>query len=150
MNLEETLRLHEMWLNDIEGGTRANLRGVNLYGANLRGVNLYGANLEGVNLYGANLEGVNLYGVNLEGAILRGAILRGANLRGANLEEADGYYSFVAYDTSKRIVHCFKNKNNWMIKAGCFWGTIEELEEKVKATHNSKVYLANIEILKGL
>ena len=30
------------------------------------------------------------------------------------------------------------------------WGTLEELENKVKATHNSKVYLANIEILKQL
>jgi len=35
-----------------------------------------------------------------------------------------------------------------MIQAGCFWGFLEELETKVKETHNSKVYLANIEILK--
>ena len=76
--------------------------------------------------------------------------LRGADLRGADLYRAKSYYSFVAYDTSKRIVHCVRHEDTWMVQAGCFWGTLEELETRVKESHNSKVYLANIEILKGL
>jgi hypothetical protein len=37
-----------------------------------------------------------------------------------------------------------------MVKAGCFWGTLKELEEKVLQSHKSKVYLHNIELLKTL
>ena len=109
--------------------------GANLRGADLRGADLYKADLYGANLYGANLRGANLYE---------------ANLRGADLYGAENYYCFMAYDTSRRIVHCVKHEDTWMIKAGCFWGTLGELETKVKETHNSRVYLANIEILKGL
>ena len=94
----------------------------------------------------------DLRGVDLSEADLYGANLDEVNLSGANLTGAKNYYSFVAYDTSKRLVHCVKHKDAWMIQTGCycFWGTLEELETKVKETHNSKVYLANIEILKGL
>ena len=41
---------HGKWLNDEEGGERANLRGANMYGANLYGANMYGANLHGADL----------------------------------------------------------------------------------------------------
>ena len=67
--LQEILEKHKKWLNDEEGGERADL-----YGANLRGANLHEADLYGANLYGANLREADLYG---------------ANLRGANLHEAD-------------------------------------------------------------
>ena len=88
--LKEILERHRKWLNDEDGGERADLRGANLYGAILRGADLHGANLRGANLYGAilrgaNLRGANLYEANLRGANLRGADLCGANLRGANL-----------------------------------------------------------------
>ena len=98
--LNEVLRLHKMWLGNLDGGKKAKL-----HGADLREASLYGAN---------------------------------------------SYYSFFAYDSSRRIVHCVKHEETWMVKAGCFWGTLEELEQKVRDTHNSKVYLSNIEILKGL
>jgi len=139
---------------------RISLRAANLIGANLCRADLYGANLSGANLRGADLSGSNLCSADLERADLRranlsvanlyGANLSGSNLRGADLSRAKSCYSFVAYDTSKRLVHCIKHKDTWMIKAGCFWGTLEELEAKVKETHNSKVYLANIELLKTL
>ena len=51
--LTEILRLHHLWLQDEEGGVRANLVRANLAGANLAGANLDGANLDGVNLDGA-------------------------------------------------------------------------------------------------
>jgi hypothetical protein len=128
--LNKVLELHRKWLNDEEDGVKADLYRAKLYQANLGGADLGGASLCGADLGGANLSG--------------------ASLGGANLNRAKKYYSFTAYDTSKRIVHCVKHEDTWMIKAGCFWGTLEELEDKVKETHNSKVYLANIEILKGL
>ena len=49
----------------------------------------------------------------------------------------------------KEIV-CVKHKDTWYIKAGCFWGTIAELKDKVLSTHKSMVYLANISILEQL
>ena len=51
--LNEILRKHKMWLNDEEGGVRADLTGVNLYGADLDHANLIGANLHYARLYGA-------------------------------------------------------------------------------------------------
>ena len=85
---------HKKWLNNEEGGERADLERADLEGADLRGADLEradleGANLKGANLYGANLEGADLENANLERADLRGADLRGANLEGANLEGAD-------------------------------------------------------------
>ena len=138
----------------------ANLRGANLSEANLRGADLRGANLSEASLYEANLYRASLREADLYRASLYEASLSEANLREADLSEADlyraslygatNYYSFVAYDTSKRLIHCVRHQDTWMIQAGCFWGTLEELEDKVKRTHSSKVYLANIEILKGL
>lgn len=178
--LEQILNLHKMWVEGNEDGVRANLNGANLNGANLSGVNLYhanlrdadlyhanlsGADLRGVDLYRADLRGVDLYLANLSGADLRGADLSGANLNGANLYRADlseanlsranlngavNCYIFNAYDTSKRIVYCVRHKENWMVQAGCFWGNLDELENKVLDTHRSKVYLANIALLKEL
>lgn len=44
--LQEVLRLHKMWLNDEDGGKRADLRRANLEVADLRGANLEGADLD--------------------------------------------------------------------------------------------------------
>ena len=87
--LKEILERHRKWLNDEDGGERADLREANLRGANLRGANLCEANLYGADLYGANLRGANLRGADLYGANLYGADLREANLREANLREAN-------------------------------------------------------------
>ena len=44
--ISEILRKHKMWIDDEEGGERANLRGANLRGANLSEADLRGANLD--------------------------------------------------------------------------------------------------------
>ena len=102
--LAEILEKHRAWLNDEDGGERADLSEANLRGADLREANLSGAdlseadlseadlrwaNLSGADLSGADLRGANLSEANLRGANLSEANLRGANLRGANLSEAD-------------------------------------------------------------
>jgi hypothetical protein len=92
--LQEILVTHEQWLNDDEGGERANLQWADLLGAdlreaNLRGANLLGADLREADLRGANLRWADLRVADLRGANLRGADLREANLRGANLRWVD-------------------------------------------------------------
>ncbi|ELF5286419.1 pentapeptide repeat-containing protein [Salmonella enterica subsp. enterica serovar Norwich] len=94
-DLSKILEEHKVWITSMrESGSRADLRGANLYGADLCGANLYGADLCGANLcdadlYGANLCGADLCGADLCGANLCDANLRGADLLGANLRGAD-------------------------------------------------------------
>ena len=89
--LKEILERHRKWLNDEDGGERANLYGANLREADLREADLRGADLCGANLCGANLCGANLYGANLREANLREADLREASLYGADLCGANLY-----------------------------------------------------------
>ena len=78
--LAEVLEKHRLWLDDEEGGERANLSGANLRDANLSYAYLRGAYLSYANLSGANLSYANLRDANLSDAYLRGAYLRGAYL----------------------------------------------------------------------
>ena len=87
--LKNILKLHKKWLNDEEGGLKADLRGADLRGANLCGADLRRANLCGVNLNGASLRGADLREATLRGAILYRADLREADLREADLRGAD-------------------------------------------------------------
>ena len=54
--LQTILHKHDLWLNDEEGGERANLEGADLTRANLKGANLKGANLKGANLKGDDFD----------------------------------------------------------------------------------------------
>ncbi len=119
------LEKHLRWVNDEEGGEKANLSWANLSGANLRGANLIranlsganliradlrdsdlgDANLSGANLIRANLSGANLSGANLSGANLSGANLSGANLRGSGLKVFHGG-EWIAYITEKIRIGC--------------------------------------------
>lgn len=92
--LKNILKLHKKWLNNEEGGLKADLRGAELRGAdlrraNLRGVNLNGADLRGADLREATLRGAILYRADLREADLREAYLSGADLSRANLYEAN-------------------------------------------------------------
>ena len=91
--LNMILDKHRKWLNDEEGGERANLFGANLREANLRWADLGEANLRGADLGGADLREANLRWADLGEANLNGADLGGANLRGADLCGADIDYS---------------------------------------------------------
>lgn len=66
--LQEILEKHKKWLNNEEGGERADLHGADLYGAYLRGAYLHGADLRGADLYGAYLHGADLSEADLYGA----------------------------------------------------------------------------------
>ena len=73
--LSMVLNRHKKWLNNEEGGEKADLSG-----ADLSRANLIGADLSRVSLSRANLRGADLSGANLGGANLSGADLHGANL----------------------------------------------------------------------
>ncbi len=85
----EMLKKHKLWLEDKEGGQRANLEGADLIGADLIGANLRRADLRRANLRDADLRDADLEEADLIGANLEGANLEGANLEGANLRDAD-------------------------------------------------------------
>ena len=92
--LEEILEKQKKWLNNEDGGVRAELNGADLRSADLRSANLRSADLIGADfsyayLSNANLRGADLRSANLRGADLIGADLSYADLRGANLIGAD-------------------------------------------------------------
>lgn len=97
--LKEILEKHKKWLNNEEGGERANLcnadlcnadlRDANLRDANLRDADLHNADLSNADLRAANLSDANLREADLREADLHNADLRCANLRGADLCDAN-------------------------------------------------------------
>ena len=101
MDLKQILELHKKWLNNEDGGKRADLRGANLSGAYLRGANLRGADLRGADLSGAYLSGANL---------------RGADLRGADLWDVTGNKKEIfTFQTNKYTVVICQDR----IQIGC-------------------------------
>lgn len=68
--LNVVLEKHRKWLNDEDGGERADLRYADLRDANLRSANLSDADLSSANLRVAYLSDANLSGANLSGADL--------------------------------------------------------------------------------
>ncbi|EDC5944762.1 pentapeptide repeat-containing protein [Salmonella enterica] len=128
-DLSKILEEHKVWITSMrESGSRANLRGADLYGANLcdanlRGADLYGANLCDTNLRGADLRDTNLRGANLCGADLYGANLCGADLCDTNLRGADlPDLTFVILGEKYFI----SITNGEYVRAGCQNHTVEE------------------------
>jgi len=114
--LKEILERHRKWLNDEDGGERANLRGANLRGVNLRGADLREANLRGADLREANLRGADLRGADLRGVNLRGADLRVANLRGADLRGAKNIPFIPLVCPEKGSFTAFKKCGSYIIE----------------------------------
>ena len=77
-DVDETIRLHNLWLLGDESGCRANLSRADLSYANLSYANLSYADLSYANLSGADLSYANLSCANLSGADLSCANLSGA------------------------------------------------------------------------
>ena len=91
LELKEILEKHNKWLNNKDGGEKANLSGADLRWADLRWADLRWADLRGADLSGADLRGADLSGADLRGADLSGADLSGADLSGANLKVVPTY-----------------------------------------------------------
>ena len=66
MNIQEVLARHKKWLENEEGGQRADLRGADLQHADLREAYLQRAYLKGADLQDADLRGADLRGAFLD------------------------------------------------------------------------------------
>ena len=97
--LKAILELHQKWLNNEVGGTRADLAG-----ANLTDANLYGANLTRANLIGATLSGADLTGVDLADANLTNLL---GNMKHIKTLQTDRY--LVSYTTRVLQIGCKKH-----------------------------------------
>lgn len=169
--LQEILDKHRKWLNDEEGGERANLSDVKLTGADLRFADLSSAdlqladlsdadlsfaNLSDADLSGADLSGVDLSKTDLSWADLRGAKIDETSLTWVNTEGVKGYTVYcVQMPTSKKNARLsyWKELNIWT--TGCFQGTREELIKNINETHkdNKKIrnrYFKAIEFIESL
>ncbi len=143
--------------------TGANLDGANLDGAYLTGAYLAGANLAGAYLDGANLDGANLAGANLDGAYLDGAYLTGANLArsyldGANLDGANLVGNRPILQIGPIGSRCaylvsYITDAGIKVRAGCFFGSIEEFEAACARTHgdndHGKEYAAAVAMIRA-
>jgi len=132
--ISEKLRLHKRWLNNKEGGEMADLARTNLRGADLTG---------------ADLTRVDLTRADLTRAYMTGADLTGADLRGADLTAAKGIHVFGPMPTSGQMIYAVKHGESWKVQAGCFFGTLDELEAKVNASHKCPFYLGIINLLRN-
>jgi len=169
--LDEILRKHLLYLQNKDGGERANLSyadlsdvdlsGANLSDADLSYVDLSDANLSDVNLRGVNLRGADLSGADLSGTDLRGADLRGVNLRCTDLSgtdlrctETDKRYVSISCIGSRKdmTTYCFDDDIIW---CGCFTGSLADFVKTVMETHKEnpiylQEYLGFINYIKNL
>jgi len=70
-----------------------------------------------------------------ERAYLSDANLSGAYLSDANLSWAKNILSIGPGGSREDMLYAVKNADCIMIKAGCFWGTIDEFRAAVTKTH---------------
>jgi hypothetical protein len=89
--LAEIIAKHKKWINEEEGGSRANLSGADLSGADLSRADLPRADLSRADLSFANLSGADLSRADLSRADLSRANLSCAYLSRANLSRANLY-----------------------------------------------------------
>ena len=108
--LAEILAKHRAWLNDEDGGERADLSGADLRGANLSGAILSRANLSGASLSEANLSEAGLREANLSGAK---GLLSAVNYMEARFERVEAGY--VAY---KMFGGLYAPPKTWTIEPG--------------------------------
>ena len=153
---KENNSIKDTLIEAVKGGADlrgANLRGANLYAADLGGADLGGANLGGANLYAADLRGADLGGANLYAADLRGANLRGANLgEWGKLQTTSDVLCVGPVGSRNGYTTIFHTDKGIFVQCGCFRGTLDEFEAKVKETHqgnqHERDYLALIQFAK--
>ena len=126
--------------------------------ADLRDACLRDADLRGAYLRGAYLGCADLSCADLRGADLRGAYLSCACLRGAYLGEWGKLQSLSdiiivgAIGSRNGYTTIFHTDKGVFVMCGCFKGTLDEFEAKVKETHkgnkHERDYLALIQFAK--
>lgn len=134
--LDEILKKHAVWLDNKDGGKRADLRDADLSGANLRCADLTGALLSCADLIDTDLRDADLHCADLSGAFLSGADLSGTFLSGADLSGAAFADHIVCLDrigSEKRRTTYNATKD--IVWCGCFRGTFEKWVAKIRTTY---------------
>ena len=85
-----------------------------------------GADLRNADLRDADLSGADLRNADLSDADLSGADLRNADLRNADLRGARGVLKLPVSDMRYMDWIAVWFGDQWMVKAGCRWFTIQE------------------------
>ena len=89
------------------------------------------ANLYGANLYAANLRSANLYGANLGDADLGDA---------GKLTGDRPYFAVGPIGSRQDVLAAFLTGKGVYLRAGCFFGTVEEFRDKLQGEHGDNVY----------
>ena len=99
------------------------------------------ATLRGANLRSADLRSADLRGANLGDANLRSADLRSANLGDAGKLTGDRPYFAVGPIGSRQdVLAAFLTEKGVYLRAGCFFGTMEEFRDKLQGEHGDNVH----------
>jgi hypothetical protein len=122
-------------------------------GANLQFADLGGAYLRNAYLRNAYLQFADLGGANLGDADLRGADLGGADLGDwGKVQSADDILIVGVVGSRNDYTTLFHTDKGIFVQCGCFNGSLEDFETKVKLTHqgnkHEKDYMAMIEFAK--
>ena len=115
--LSEILAKHKAWLNNKEGGERADLRYADLSYADLSCAGLRYADLSYADLHNADLRYADLRYADLSYADLRNADLSYADLRNVDLRNADLHNADLRY-ADLRFLHSANGKELACMNAG--------------------------------
>ena len=98
------------------------------------------------NLYGADLRSADLRSADLYGADLRSANLYGANLYGADLGESGKltgdrpFFQVGPIGSRQDVLAAFQTEKGVFLRAGCFFGTVEEFNAKLQDEHGDNTH----------
>ena len=138
---KENNSIRETLMEAVKNG--ANLRGADLRAANLRGANLGAADLRSADLGGADLRDANLYAADLRGADLG---------EWGKLQTTSDVLCVGPVGSRNGYTTIFHTDKGIFVQCGCFRGTLDEFEAKVKETHqgnqHERDYLALIQFAK--
>ena len=118
----------------------AYLRGADLRGAYLRCADLRGADLRSADQGGADLGGADLGGADLRSADLGGADLGGADLGGAKLIGDRPILQIGPIGSRSDYLIAFVTDQGVLVRAGCFFGSLDEFSSAVDKTHGDSVH----------
>ena len=78
------------------------------------------------NLYGANLRSANLYGANLGDA--------------GKLTGDRPYFAVGPIGSRQDVLAAFLTEKGLFLRAGCFFGTVEEFRDKLEGEHGDNMH----------
>ena len=110
---------------------KANLYGADLRSADLRSADLRSADLRSADLYGADLRSANLYGANLYGADLG---------ESGKLTGDRPFFQVGPIGSRQDVLAAFQTEKGVFLRAGCFFGTVEEFNAKLQDEHGDNTH----------